>query len=231
MSWTEALLRLQEIDQHLAAARHRLSEINRALQEDAAVREARKRAKKLTAEAQKTTKIQRELERQVKQLDIEREQAESRLYSGNIKNPREMQDMQAKVDSLKRRRINLEDKLLEAMIAREEAEVRASEAAAALEAAETYHAAQAVELQAEQATLQRRIKKLQGETEEIEKQVPGHHLDAYRHLQTRLGNPAIARLKGNVCSVCGIEVIVSRQQSAKGGKVTYCDSCGRLLIA
>jgi hypothetical protein len=181
--------------------------------------------------AKEAAKAQKELEFQVKQLEIEREQVESRLYSGAVKNPRELQDLQAKVDSLKRRRSKLEDKLLEAMIEREEADAEAAETGTALEAAENQHAAQVVELKAEQGTLQRRVEKLQQEVEESESQIPDQLLNAYRHLQERMGNPAVARLKGNICSVCGIEVIVSRQQSAKAGKVTYCDSCGRLLIA
>jgi uncharacterized protein len=231
MSWTESIVRLQAVDLELNNARRHLTQVEQDLKDDAALRRAEQRAQQTQAAAKKALKRQEDLEFEVERVETEIERTESALYSGRVRNPRELEDLQAKIRSLKRRKAQLEDRLLEAMIVREEADAEAQEASEVLQATKQAWEENQRALTEEATTLREHIAELEQETEELEQQIPAKTLDTYRYLQGRIGNPVIARLKGNTCSVCGIEVISSRRQSAWDGKETFCDGCGRLLIA
>ena len=230
MTWTQSIVRLQAVDQELNDARRHLARVKKDLKDDVALRQARQRAEQHRAEAEKAAKRQKDLEFEVGRVDTEIEQTEATLYSGRVRNPRELEDLQSKIRSLKRRKSQLEDKLLEAMITREETDAEANKAAEALQAIEKAWEEEHSALTKEAADLHEYIEALKEETAELEQQLPSNTLETYRYLQERIGNPVIAHLKGHTCSVCGIEVISSRRQPVREGKETFCDGCGRLLV-
>ena len=231
MSWKSAIIRLQEIDLELKSARSQLDAVKRALKDDAKLQRAKENAQQKAAAAKQAAKEQKEWEFKVNQVAEHRARIKSRLYGGAIRNPRELEDLQAKMDSLQRHKEKLEDKLLAAMLTREAADNAAEEANKTLAQTEAEWQQQQTQLTAKQEKLQQYLSNLQTDTKSTTERIPAEILASYRHLQERIGNPAIARLKRNICGVCGIEVIPPRRRSAQGGKETYCDSCGRLLIA
>lgn len=231
MTWTQSIVRLQAADMELNDARRHLARIEKELQDDVALRKTQRRAQQTEAAAKQAAKRQKDLEFEVGRVETEIEQTEATLYSGRVHNPRELEDIQAKVRSLKRRKSQLEDRLLEAMIAREEADAEAQAAAKALQAIQQQWEARQRALTVEADTLRQQIAALEQEIAELEQQIPAKTLETYRYLQGRIGNPVIAQLKGQTCSVCGIEVISSRRQPVHEGKETFCDGCGRLLVS
>ena len=230
MSWTAAVLRLQEVDLELTALRKRLQEVEAELQDDAALRAARQRAQEKTITADTARKAQRDLEFELGRIEAKRQQKETRLYGGAIRNSRELEDLQAKVQSLKRRKSQIEDKLLEAMLACEEAEAEEQQAAARLQDAERQWQQNHETLSAERDSLRARIATLETEAAQHQGELPASVLDSYHYLQPRRGGISVARLQGGNCSVCGIKVTSQRKQAVEAGRETYCDGCGRLLI-
>lgn len=230
MTWTQSIVRLQAVDMELNDARRQLARVEKDLQDDAALRQAQQQAQQREAKAKKAAKRQKDLEFKVERVDTEIEQTEATLYSGRVRNPRELEDLQSKIRSLKRRKSQLEEQLLEAMIAREEADAEAQKAAETLQTTRQQWEENHQALTEEAAELREHIEALKKETVELEQLIPSNTLETYRYLQDRIGNPVIARLKGHTCSVCGIEVISSRRQSVHEGKETFCDGCGRLLV-
>ncbi len=231
MHWTAALVQLQEVDHALAAARRRLEEVERALRDDSPLRGPRARAERLAEAAKVARQKQEKLEFELDRVEEKRRQTEIKLYGGAVKNPRELADLQAKVASLKRRKAALEDDLLEAMLAREEAEAELETARAELAEREAAWEAEHAELEAEAITLRERIPLLEEESQALAGQLPSQILASYRHLLKRKHGIAVARLQGDSCSVCGTLVPPRARQAAKAGKEAYCDSCGRLLVA
>ncbi len=230
MTWKSAIIRLQKIDLESSSARHQLSEVHRALKDNVELERARARAHQRAVAAKQTAKEQRDWEFKVDQVVEHRVRIKSRLYGGAIRNPKELEDLQAKMASLQRHKKDLEDKLFEAMFAREEADGAAAEAASELARREEQWQAQHAELTTRREELQQYLSTLENDTEKMEKRIPAEILDSYRHLQQQIGNPVIARLNGNICGICGIEVISPRRRAAQAGKEVCCDSCGRLLI-
>ena len=125
MSRVSNLFRLQEIDLEIDAARVRLAEIDQALRGDPAVQAARARLIAAESELRTARVSAQELEFESASLAAKISDAEQRLYSGRIRNPKELQDLQADIASLKRRRAAVEERQLDALIEAEKADTTA----------------------------------------------------------------------------------------------------------
>ena len=95
MSAALGLYRLQQIDSQMDQTRTRLETIRQTLENDAELSTANGRAS--SAEAELTRKrnarnVRPKLEVQSQRIKIE--QAESSLYGGSVRNPKELQDLQ-----------------------------------------------------------------------------------------------------------------------------------------
>ena len=62
---------------------------------------------------------QTKLETEIQQIDDKVSHEQSRLYSGEVSNPKELANIQAELDALRRRKSHLEDQELEVMERRE----------------------------------------------------------------------------------------------------------------
>jgi predicted nucleic acid-binding Zn-ribbon protein len=229
MSQIDRLFRLQQIDDEITQKKQRFGEILRLQKESKELGAARLRAKSAAAELQKCRTQQQDLNLELTSLNNKTKQSENRLYSGLVKNPKELADLQSGIESLKRQRATLEDEVLEAMILFEDAEEENNEASSELaEIEETWNASQA-HLKGEQSNLVQRINELnqvrKGHTESI----PANLMAAYEHVTKRGQAPAVAELKNNRCRACQVTVPATLVKGADEGKLVYCDNCGRIL--
>ena len=108
MSRGENLYHLQQLDTEGNTGRRRLVEIGAALKDDRELREARRSLETAEQRTRKWTIKQRDLELEIQSLSDKRARSEKRLYGGQVKNPKELTDLQAEVASLQRRRQRLE---------------------------------------------------------------------------------------------------------------------------
>ena len=133
MSAALGLYRLQQVDSQIDQIQARLKAIQQTLENDEAVRTANERyasADGRHRDAERALKLS-EAEFEKQRLKIE--QAEASLYGGKVHNPKELQDLQKDVASLKRHLETLEERELEAMISAETAENELQAAKADLE--------------------------------------------------------------------------------------------------
>ena len=128
MSRPKNIYHLQSIDSQLDQARGRLKEIEKILSENANLRKANTLAKKAEKNLETAQKEQRQAEGKVQEQRIKIEQTEATLYSGSVKNPKELQDLQNEVEALKRFLDVLEERQLVAMLASDEATDKNQEA-------------------------------------------------------------------------------------------------------
>jgi len=230
MSWTQDVIRLQDLDAQIAKNRQRLDEIEAQLGDTAELLAARQECHTLEKAADVARKAQQDLEFQLNQVQVKRERDEASLYSGRITNSRELQDLQEEVASLKRRISAIEDELLEAMMAREEA-VEAAQAAAdhCAKVKQQTEAAQ-VSLTTERADLQEENAALDEERDYLRQGMPDAIVDSYDYLSKRIRSRPVAVLKGDICGVCGIVVTPRVRQQVGHGQEAYCNNCRRLLV-
>ena len=230
MSWVDAIVRLQDIDMELEAINKRLKEIAVEKKDKSAVERTQKILQKRQASADQVRHAQDELEFELERVERKLKETEARLYGGNIRNPRELQDFQAEAKSLRRRKRQLEDQLLEAMINREEAEAEAEAAETEYQETKAQWEARQAALSEEKAALYERGTALSEEKEALLPNIPPSVLDSYKYLRPRVGSYVVSYLRGHTCSLCGIDVLPALRQKVRMGEEVYCDSCGRLLV-
>lgn len=232
MPQAEALYDLQQIDLQTLRSHKRIDEINTALADNDAVIAAQT----AVDTAQKTlaplkTRM-RDLELEIQTTQGKAQTTEDRLYSGTVKNPKELQEMQDEIASLKKRAGDLEEALLEQMMAVEAAEEdlkeRESVLAGALAQAEEQHR----DLVEEKGQLEAKLAQLTQQRENALKQVTAESLKTYDNLRPKKANQPIAALKDRSCGVCGIEQTMAiAQEVRRGRELVPCLNCGRLLAA
>lgn len=173
-----------------------------------------------------------EAEAQVKAQQIKIEQAESSLYGGAVHNPKELQDLQNDVASLKRRLSTLEERQLEAMIQVESAQAGLDSAQANLTAFQARRGDDHLRLLDELAVLQKNLTRLQDERQAVVTDLTEQSLRQYQELRERRRGVAVSEVSDNSCSACGTRLTAALQQIARSTtQVSYCPSCGRILYA
>lgn len=232
MTDTSVLYRLQQLDSEADVRRARLDEISALLGENEAVQAAHKRLER-TEERTRTAQARtNELELEIASLEDKAKATSDRLYSGTVKNPKEMQDMEQELQSLARRRGEIEDLLLEAMMILEENQDQRAQARAELEATEDRWAANQGDLAKEKQALEADLHELDVERERVAGQADADALAAYERLRARLGGVAVAPLQNEVCSACGVAPTSSVLQKAHHNQLdARCPTCGRILVS
>ena len=230
MAWTEAIQRLQEVDVELKAIEGRLTAIAAQLADQREVLTTRKEAEMRATQTKKRQQAQKDLEFELGRVESKRAQTQQRLYSGDVRNPRELQDLQNESQALQRRQEQLEEQLLEAMDAHEKASHAATEAQAQYAAAMQRWEQGQQALQIEQQERRQRAQTLQAEATKLQTLIPAELLDTYKYLQRRMGT-AVAQVREGTCSVCGVATQLQIQQKMREREEAYCDGCGRLLVS
>ena len=123
MTWINDLWRLQETDTALDSRRGSLDDAEARLGEtEELIATARARAKNWQPRCSVARGAQKDVELEADDLKSKIAPAETKLYSGAIKNPKELADLQADIDQLKRHLSAVEDRDLEALARLEAAE-------------------------------------------------------------------------------------------------------------
>lgn len=230
MSASSNLYRLQCLDSEADAKQQRLREIEAALRESEALQQARRVVEDAQAQAQRCALRQRDLELQAQGLADKIVRSEQRLYEGTIKNPKELDDLQKDIASLRRRQQQLEDELLEVMLEREEAENASAQAQARLAEIQARWSAQQTDLLGEREVLQGRLAEIERVRATLLPQIEPDTLSTYQQLRRRKGGVAVAQILDGACSACGIALSPGLEWQLRQGKQVCCSNCERILV-
>lgn len=232
MSAALALYRLQQVDSQIDQTQARLKTIQQTLESDAELRAVAERltlAENQYREAERVLKLS---EAEVDKQRVKIEQSEGSLYSGTVHNPKELQDLQKDVASLKRYLATLEDRQLESMIAAEEAEQALLSARADFERVRARLQEQHQDLTRESESLQRNLERLQAERLAVMADIADQALHTYDRLRREKRGLAISAIADNACEACGTTLTPSQQQTARSmNQLFHCPTCGRILYA
>lgn len=230
MSRASGLYRLQKLDLERDSLNGRLDEIRSYLEDSGELEQLRAVAASREETAVTARAQAKRAHREVEDQRIKIEKTEQALYSGQVKDPRELEDFQMEAHSLKGYLETLEDRYLEAMLAQDEAEAAHVKSDNALSAMEEQRAVSNSELIQEQASIDRRLADLAPEREVALASVSAEDLEAYELLRSRNRGIAVAGLDGDGCGACGLTLSASSQQLARsGGELVRCSQCGRIL--
>jgi uncharacterized protein len=232
MSASLGLHRLQQIDRQIDHARLQLENIRQTLENNAEISEALKQLETAKTNHYSADHALKNLEAEVQAQKIKIEQAESSLYGGKVQNPKELQDLQKDIVSLKKHLSTLEEHELEAMIKTEEAESVLEDAKTKLELIQARLGNEHKKLIEDQSVLERKLDQLSEEREATMTPIERATIEIYEKLRLQKKGVAIAEVNDGSCGSCGATITASLQQNARSQKqLTHCPSCGRILYA
>jgi predicted nucleic acid-binding Zn-ribbon protein len=224
------LAQLNEIDLAVDAHKARLAEIAEAAREPAALVAARRNLARAATDLAHCRAVQTELEAAQKAVAEKLGRAETRLYGGEVRNPKELEDLQLDAAQLRRQLSQAEDNLLEALICSETATQAQAEQAALLERLTAEQGRKHAALRAEYAQIKVSLPAELAQQAAARQAVPAALLTTYDNLRPRRGGRAVARLDGDECSACLVAAAPFTLEAARfGDELVYCSNCGRLL--
>lgn len=232
MSAALGLYRLQVVDSRMDEIRARLDEIRRTLENDEELRRAKDQVDKTEIAHKAALKMLKGAEEEVDKQKVKIVQSEASLYSGMVKNPKELQDLQNEVASLKRYLEILEERLLEAMVDEEAEELTNQTALEALEKVRARLEDQNITFKTEQADLKKELERFESERQAALAPLEPRLLIIYENLRQERRGLAVAKVSDGACAACGTTLTPSQNQSARStDQVFNCPTCGRILFA
>ena len=232
MSAALGLYRLQQVDSQMDQIQARLKTIRETLENDrelSAAKQALTSAENLHNQAESALK---QSEADVTGQSIKIEQTESSLYSGSVKNPKELQDLQMEAVSLKKYLGTLEERQLEAMIHAEETEKAMDSAKESLANVQSRLKDQNLDLANESDALNKDLERLASERSAITGNIDESSIKIYEKLRQQKRGVAVALVSEDACAACGTTFTASQQQGARSSsQLYYCPTCGRIVYA
>ncbi len=232
MSAALGLYRLQLLDSRLDEIHARMEQIRQALEDDASLRAAKEQLAAAETDHKAAVHVLKQAEAEAEKVKDKIKQSEKSLYSGNVKNPKELQDLQNETAALKRHLTLLEERQLEAMLAEETAQQAwemARQHLAKVEARLTNHM-QA--LTQERAELEKDLARLTAERQAALAPLDAQSVSTYETLRAQRKGLAVAMVNEGACAACGTTLTPAQQQSARStAQLYHCPTCGRVLYA
>jgi predicted nucleic acid-binding Zn-ribbon protein len=231
MSVAAQLYPLQLVDSEWDKLSQRLDQVMNSLGESDDLIQARKAVAEIGEELDGLRIQVRDLELEIAGLNAKLKANQDRLYSGRVRNPKELSGLHEEAAALRRRRSELEDSQLEVMIAVEEKEAEAAERQARLRQIEANWREAQAELLDEKETLELRLIELEEERAGMRAQIAHADLALYDDLRQQYDGIAVVLLKRGICQTCGVDVPTGVAHDVERGEgMYYCPVCDRLLF-
>jgi uncharacterized protein len=231
-----ALLAVQELDTQSDQLRHRRSHLPERARLDAVTTElAAVEAGGAAATAERDELVRRQAEFEAELADNERRMTEldRRMRSGLVSAPRDLQAMAAQIDSMKRRRSDLEDAELEVMEALDPLEAQVSALQDRWAVLDDEAAALRAEVGQAEAVIDRELAGVLDARRAAAAPLPPTLMATYERLRQRLGGVGAAALVGSSCGGCHLAIPageLDRIRRLPPDAVATCEQCGRILV-
>ncbi|MEN3002313.1 MAG: hypothetical protein ABDI19_10815 [Armatimonadota bacterium] len=224
------LYELQQLDLYIAELRRILSRLDpgdQLREEIVRQREVLEQIKReydaLHAEA-----VDQEL--QVRMVDEKLREAERELYSGRIKNPKELEALEKDIAYIKKRRSEMDVRLLEMWEKMESLRAAINQSEQRMVEVEQRYEAYREEYHQRKTALETEISFHERQREELAHQIDPEALARYELIRQRLGPIAIALVINRACDFCHTVLTpYLLKQLEQGTELITCESCARLL--
>lgn len=230
----EVLLALTEQDLAIARAEKALDE----LPEKLAVLQLRKRLREIEGVREKAAAYCRKTDALISrsndeatalQAKIDAEQA--KVLSGDISNPKELQNLTREMDALKRRKDVVEFEELGLMEKAEAGAVQLAKVEAALAEGVAREQALIADFKSKGGDLQTEIGHMREARERLAARLAPALRSRYDALSTSKHGIAAGELKGQLCTACRTQIPAHEVQAIMAGpEIAECPNCKRLLI-
>ena len=226
------LYRLQQVDSRLAQTEERL----RTLDAGDALREQLRTLDETLAATEQDAKAKqahlRALELELQSTVAKRKRVEEEMYSGRVRNPKELASMQEEVTLLDRHTRGMEDAILALMQEVEDLQGQVQTLTDEVIAARAALAQHESAFARDQVALEAALAALRQEREEVAAAIDADLLRRYDRIRDRMGDVAVAAVRKGICEGCHVAIPegrVRRLQEEEDLLLT-CERCGRILV-
>ncbi len=229
MSIAKQLYQLQEVELEIESNEQALKQIASQLGENQVVVRVQT---KLAQEQQSLDELRRQqhsAEWEIDDITTKLTTTEGELYSGRIRNPKELTSLQHEVEGLKAKRGQLEDKALEIMDQVERAEASVATISGELKTVEAEWQSQQQQLSTDMERLKTILADLKQKQQLHSAKIDHQTVQFYGELKKQKGQ-AVAKVEQGICRGCRISLPTAELQRARSGNLVQCSSCGRLLF-
>jgi hypothetical protein len=229
MTVAKQLYQLQEIDMEIQSDEQALAQMASQLGEGQIVVEARTELASEQKRLKELGQQQRFSEGEVDGLSSKIAKLEHELYGGQVKNPKELANLQRDVDGLKARRVQLEDQALGLMEQVEAAEASVADKGGELKMLEVEWSNQQQRLSAYIDRLETALSGLKHKRQLMTDGIDRMTVEFYQELRGHKGQ-AVAKVEQGRCRGCRILLPTTELQQARSGELAQCGSCGRIVF-
>ena len=222
---------LQQLDQKIAALRAEFDALPKRFRDADAKLNGAKSAVVTAREAQTAALKQRKK----LELDVEEWKERAKKYrnqSSSVKTNEAYKALLHEIANAESQAANIEDQVLEQMMAMEELEHRVKHFEADLKESENAVAAEKKQIEAQYNDQKKKLEVANGERVTLAAKVPEDLLELYTRISRKLPGSAMALVRDDQCRGCGMRVlphIVQVLRTDNNEKVFRCEMCGRIL--
>jgi hypothetical protein len=220
---------LQELELEIESDEQTLSHLVSQLGESHALVKAKE---KLASEQNRVDGLkhqQHDLEWEIEDISGKLSTIEDTLFSGRVKNPKELSNLQHEAQGMKAKRSQLEDKVLELMEQVDSATAGVSNLSNELKKLEAEWQSQQQKLSADIDQLKTKLADLKQKRQQLSAMIDTKALELYRDLRKQKGI-SVAKVEQGICRGCRISLSAAELQQARGNNLIQCSSCGRILF-
>ena len=229
MTDLDNLIHLQDADSSLDAKTKRRELVRASIGVTVVLREARNQVDALVASIQDADAKQRALESTSEDRGIKIKELETKLYSGTVKNTKELSALQHEITHMKESLSDIDGKGLEAMETADQLRASLSTARERLDELEAKWKADQTLLKTEYSSLGATIETERTARKQLADVIAAPLLVNYEDIRKRRGGLAVARIERNTCMGCRTTLATMEVQAARQRKIAHCSSCGRIL--
>lgn len=225
------LLELQNVDAQLSGVRARLAGIPAKISQA----EARVSAAKADLDTSKAAQLATIKDRKKYELDVEQWKEKARKYRdqmSQVKTNDAYKALQHEVQNAEAEIASAEDRLLEQMVSAEEYDRRIKSSEKSLRAAEESTRAEQARIQADKTATERELATLEAERARALADVPEDMLDHYARIAKKHNGIALAEVKDEKCTACGMRIrphVFQEMRRAGSTEIFHCETCTRIL--
>jgi predicted nucleic acid-binding Zn-ribbon protein len=232
----DTLLRVQDLDTLITQLQHRRASLPERLELntiEARTADLARQAAEVGAARQALVTREDELEARIAGFNERRQAIETRMLADRSSAARDLQAMNEEIRHLDVLKVELEDAELALMEEQEPLDAELERLTA--EQATAVHELERLRVAVAEAETEIRAELAEAEPKRVAEAaaLPSDLADRYERLRARLKGTGAARLIGNRCDGCHLElpaVEVDRIRHLSTDEIVTCDQCGRILV-
>jgi len=230
MNLARQLYELQELDLEIESDEQALKQVTSQLGESRAVLKSQSQLESEQQRLEELKHQQHSAEWEIDDITGKIAAAEEKLFSGQVKNPKELASLQQDVEMLKTRRGRLEEKALGVIEQVEQSEAAVASISGELKTLTADWKRQQKQLSGEMKKLKAALTDLKGRWQRLAEGIEPETVDFYKQLRERKGGTAVARVEQGICRGCRLSLPTTDLQRVRGNNLVQCSSCGRILF-